>query len=176
MIKIKNKYFEPYIEESEILQKVLLLAKNIERDYREKEPLLLSVLNGSFMFVSDLAKAISIPVEVSFIKISSYQATASTGEVKQLIGLDRPLHGRNVIIVEDIIDTGTSMAYILDLVREQDPESVEIASLLLKPASLKQQMQIKYVAFEIPDAFVVGYGLDFDGLGRNLNRIYQLKS
>ncbi|MFC4871216.1 hypoxanthine phosphoribosyltransferase [Negadavirga shengliensis] len=176
MVKIKDRRFEPYIHESKVLERVSLLAKNIERDYRGKEPLLLAVLNGSFMFISDLAKSINIPIEVSFIKISSYQATRSSGEIKKLVGLDRVLKGRDVIIVEDIVDTGKSMAYILEMVQEQEPASVEIASLLLKPASLEQQIKIKYLGFEIPDAFVVGYGLDYDGLGRNLNHIYQLKS
>ncbi len=174
MIKIKDKFFKPYISSGELLEKVSLLAKKIEDDYNHTEPVLLAVLNGSFMFMADLSKAINIPVEVSFVKVASYQSTQSSGQVRDLIGLGMGLEGRDVIIIEDIVDTGRSMAHILKLIVSQNPNSVEIASLLHKPSALREAIKIKYLGFEIPDLFVVGYGLDYMGFGRNLNQIYQI--
>lgn len=174
MIKIKDKFFKPYISSGELLEKVSLLAKKIEADYNHTEPVLLAVLNGSFMFMADLSKAITIPVEVSFVKVSSYQSMQSSGQVSDLIGLGIGLEGRDVIVIEDIVDTGRSMAHILKIVASQNPSSVEIASLLHKPSALREAIRIKYLGFEIPDLFVVGYGLDYMGFGRNLNQIYQI--
>lgn len=174
MIKIKDKFFKPYISSGELSEKVSLLAKKIEDDYNHTEPVLLAVLNGSFMFMADLSKAINIPVEVSFVKVASYQSTQSSGKVSDLLGLGMGLGGRDVIIIEDIVDTGRSMAHILKLVVSQNPNSVEIASLLHKPSALREAIRIKYLGFEIPDLFVVGYGLDYMGFGRNLNQIYQI--
>jgi hypoxanthine phosphoribosyltransferase len=174
MIKIKDKFFQPYIGSGDLLEKVSLLAKKIEDDYKHTDPVLLAVLNGSFMFMSDLSKAINIPVEVSFVKVASYQSTQSSGQISDLIGLEMDLEGRDVIIIEDIVDTGRSMAHILKKIVSQNPNTVEIASLLLKPAALKEKIRIKYLGFEIPDLFVVGYGLDYMGFGRNLNQIYQI--
>ncbi|MEX2513567.1 MAG: hypoxanthine phosphoribosyltransferase [Cyclobacteriaceae bacterium] len=174
MIKIKERLFEPYISEHEILERVASLARNIENDYASKEPLFLAVLNGSFMFMADLTKAINMAVGISFIKIASYQGLHSTGNVKEMIGITESVEGRDIIIVEDIVDSGKSMAYLLKMLQRLHPKSIEIASLLLKPTSLRENFHIKYLGFEIPDFFVVGYGLDFDGFGRNLNQIYRI--
>ncbi|HLT08994.1 MAG TPA: hypoxanthine phosphoribosyltransferase [Cyclobacteriaceae bacterium] len=174
MIQIKDKRFAPFIEESQLLERVAELGRNITKDYRGTSPLLIGIMNGAFMFLSDLSKNIDLPVELSFVKISSYKSMSSTGTVTPLIGLDTALEGRDVIIVEDIVDTGLSMSYILEMVQKNRPNSLEVATLLLKPEALRKDIQPKYVGFEIPNKFVVGYGLDYDGLGRNLKEIYQL--
>lgn len=174
MIQIKDKRFAPFIEESQLLERVAELGRNITKDYRGTSPLLIGIMNGAFMFLSDLSKNIDLPVELSFVKISSYKSMSSTGTVTPLIGLDTVLEGRDVIIVEDIVDTGLSMSYILEMVQKNRPNSLEVATLLLKPEALRKDIQPKYVGFEIPNKFVVGYGLDYDGLGRNLKEIYQL--
>ncbi|WP_143962416.1 hypoxanthine phosphoribosyltransferase [Litoribacter populi] len=175
MVEVKDKQFVPYLSEAELSQRIATLGAKINKDFQGKEPILLGILNGAFMFISDLAKAIEIPVEIQFIKVASYEATSSTGEVKNLIGLNVDLEGREVIVVEDIVDTGLSMKYILGLIADRNPSKVSIATLLLKPEALKEPLEIDYVGFEIPNKFVVGYGLDYDGFGRNLKEIYQLK-
>jgi hypoxanthine phosphoribosyltransferase len=175
MIEIKDKKFIPYLTEDQLADKIFELGERINKDYADKSPVLLGVLNGAFMFMSDLAKAIDIPVEIQFIKIASYEATTSTGTVIDLIGLNIDLEGREVILVEDIIDTGLSMKHALKLIAERNPAHVSIATLLLKPEALKEKLELAYVGFEIPNKFVVGYGLDYDGFGRNLKEIYQLK-
>ncbi|MBS9522472.1 hypoxanthine phosphoribosyltransferase [Litoribacter ruber] len=175
MVEVKDKQFVPYLSEAELSQRIATLGAKINNDFQGKEPVLLGILNGAFMFLSDLAKAIDIPVEIQFIKVASYEATASTGQVKNLIGLNVDLEGRDVIVVEDIVDTGLSMKHILGLVAEHNPGKIAIATLLLKPEALIEPLDIDYVGFEIPNKFVVGYGLDYDGLGRNLKEIYQLK-
>lgn len=149
------------------------LAVAINEDYKDKPLVILAVLNGSFMFMSDICKAIDLPIEVSFVKIASYSGTQSTGNVRQLLGLDTDLEGKNVLIVEDIVDTGKSMAYLLDLIRSSKPASLEIVSLFVKPDALKEKIHIQYTGFEIPDLFVIGYGLDYKGQGRNLRQLYQ---
>lgn len=174
MIQIKDKRFSPYINEAELLQKVSEMAKRITADYQGKSPLMIGVMNGAFMFLSDLCKEIDLPIELSFVKISSYESMSSTGTIEPLIGLDANLYGRDVMIVEDIVDTGLSMSYVLEMVKKNHPRSLEIVTLLLKPEALKKDIRPKYVGFEIPNKFVVGYGLDYDGLGRNLKEIYQL--
>jgi len=173
-IHIKDNQFVPFIEESKLLQRVAELGSQITADYQGTSPLLIGIMNGAFMFLSDLSKTIDLPVELSFVKISSYESMSSTGTIKPLIGLDTPLMGRDVIIVEDIVDTGLSMSYILEMVQKSQPKSLEVATLLLKPEALKRDIKPKYIGFEIPNKFVVGYGLDYDGLGRNLKEIYQL--
>jgi len=174
MIQIKDKQFVSFIKEPELLQRVSALGRQITEDYRGSSPLLIGIMNGAFMFLSDLAKHIDLPVELSFVKISSYESMASTGTIRPLIGLDTALAGRDVIIVEDIVDTGLSMSYILEMVQKSKPKSLQIATLLLKPEALKKNIEARYIGFEIPNKFVVGYGLDYDGLGRNLKEIYQL--
>lgn len=175
MIEVKDKEFVPYLSEVQLAEKILELGSRINRDYIGKKPVLLGILNGAFMFLSDLAKSIDIPVEIQFIKIASYESFSSTGKVKDLIGLNIDLDGREVIVVEDIIDTGFSMKHVLSLIGDQNPANISIATLLLKPEALQEDLDIAYVGFEIPNKFVVGYGLDYDGYGRNLKEIYQLK-
>jgi hypoxanthine phosphoribosyltransferase len=172
--QVHNKQFKPYISAEEIDDCVKRLASEIERDYLEKQPLFISILSGSFMFASDLFKNISIPAEICFIKLASYKGTRSTGNVITSIGLDVELHERDVIIIEDIIDTGRTMHAFLPQLEHQQPKSLKICALLHKPESMIYPVNIDYLGFTIPEKFVVGYGLDFDGLGRNLPSIYQL--
>lgn len=175
MIQIKDKEFISYISEEMLLQRVREMGGKISRDFEGQSPVLLGVLNGSFMFLADLAKSISIPVEICFLKVSSYQGTNSTGKVKDMSSLDIDLKDRPAIIVEDIVDTGLSMNYLLGKIKKLGPKSVSIATLLTKPDALQHPVKVDYVGFEIPNKFVVGYGLDYDGYGRNLPAIYQLK-
>ena len=152
------------------------MADAINHDLEGKEPLFLSVLNGAFMFTADLMKRITIPCEVSFIKLSSYEGTSSTGQVRQLMGLNQCIKGRTVVIVEDIVDTGLTMQKLLELLQAQEPAEVHIATLLLKPDKLKVPLHIEYAAMQIPNDFIVGYGLDYDGFGRNYKDIYTVVS
>ncbi|MCH7412790.1 hypoxanthine phosphoribosyltransferase [Belliella sp. R4-6] len=174
-VKLKDKEFVPFISAESIDQRLKVLGTQISKDFKNDNPILLGVLNGSFMFLSDLAKYIEIPSEFTFVKLSSYSGENSTGQVKSLIGLDTDLKGRRVIIVEDIVDSGLSMNHLLENLQVKDPLDISIVSLLFKPEALKFPVKIDYIGFEIPNKFVVGYGLDYDGLGRNLPSIYQLK-
>ena len=175
-IKVKEKQFAISIPEAEILTAVQRVADAINHDLEGKEPLFLSVLNGAFMFTADLMKRITIPCEVSFIKLSSYEGTSSTGQVRQLMGLNQCIKGRTVVIVEDIVDTGLTMQKLLELLQAQEPAEVHIATLLLKPDKLKVPLHIEYTAMQIPNDFIVGYGLDYDGFGRNYKDIYTVVS
>ena len=175
-IKVKEKPFVIPIPEAEILTAVQRVADAINHDLEGKEPLFLSVLNGAFMFTADLMKRITIPCEVSFIKLSSYEGTSSTGQVRQLMGLNQCIKGRTVVIVEDIVDTGLTMQKLLELLQAQEPAEVHIATLLLKPDKLKVPLHIEYAAMQIPNDFIVGYGLDYDGFGRNYKDIYTVVS
>ena len=174
-IKIHDREFVKTIPAEEIALRVKGVAERINRDYAGKRPLLIGVLNGCFMFVSDLMKNLEIECEVSFVKFSSYQGAETTGNVKQLLGLSESIEGRDVIIVEDIVDTGLTMHKMLETLAEKKPASLAVASLFLKPARLRVPVEVKYSAFEIPDRFIVGYGLDYDGLGRNLPDVYDVK-
>lgn len=174
-IKILDKYFVPYLTEKEIQEKVKELADRISREYEGKTPLFISVLNGSFMFSSDLFKYLGIDCEICFIKLASYKGTTSTGHVITSIGMDTEIKGRNVIILEDIIDTGKTMHQFLPQVMNQQPASLKVAALLHKPEATEYDVPIDYCCFSIPNRFVVGYGLDYDGYGRNIREIYQLK-
>lgn len=171
-IQIKDKQFTISIPEEEILKEVTRVAGEINRDLADKNPLFLSVLNGSFMFTADLMKRIVIPCEISFVKLASYQGDSSTGKVKKLMGLNEELTGRTVVIVEDIVDTGLTMQQLLAELAGLHPAEIRIATLLLKPDKLKVPLDIQYVAMQIPNDFIVGYGLDYDGLGRNYKDIY----
>ena len=175
-IKVKEKPFVISIPEAEILTAVQRVADAINHDLEGKEPLFLSVLNGAFMFTADLMKRITIPCEVSFIKLSSYEGTSSTGQVRQLMGLNQCIKGRTVVIVEDIVDTGLTKQKLLELLQAQEPAEVHIATLLLKPDKLKVPLHIEYAAMQIPNDFIVGYGLDYDGFGRNYKDIYTVVS
>jgi hypoxanthine phosphoribosyltransferase len=171
-IKVKDLQFEPFISNHLIEARVTELANRLTIDYHGKNPLFLSVLNGSFMFTSDLMKAFLSPCEISFIKLASYEGTESTGNIQTLIGLNNQIENRDIIIIEDIVDTGNTVKKILDLVKDHKPASVKILTLLFKPEAFQEDFEIDYVGFEIENKFVVGYGLDYDGYGRNLDQIY----
>ncbi len=173
-VQVKDKQFELFIPESKLLAEIERVAAEINRDFQKKDPLFLIVLNGSFMFASDLMKNIQIPVEVSFVKLSSYAGTETTEQVKELIGLNEDISGRDIVIVEDIVDTGLTMKDMIALVELGNPASISICTMLYKPNKIKVDLDIKYVAMEIPDDFIVGYGLDYDGYGRNLREIYKI--
>jgi hypoxanthine phosphoribosyltransferase len=174
MPQVHDKNFVPFISSHEIKDRVQVVAAEISKDYQSKVPLFISILNGSFMFAADLFRQISIPAEISFIKLASYRGTTSTGHVITAIGLDADIKGRDIIIIEDIIDTGNTMHQFLPQIKNMQPASLTIAVLLHKPDATLHQVPIDYCCFSIPDKFVVGYGLDYDGHGRNLDAIYQL--
>lgn len=171
-IKIKGKEFAVSIPEEKILKEVERLAAQISRDLEGKNPLFLGILNGSFMFAADLFRRITIPAEISFVKLASYEGTASTGVIKEVIGLSESISGRTIVVVEDIMDTGCTMQKLLENLGTRSPESIHVCTLLLKPEKLKVDLNVEYVALEIPNDFIVGYGLDYDGYGRNLKDIY----
>lgn len=171
-VQIKDKTFRTFIPESEIQRRIKAVAEKINHDLNGKNPLLLAVLNGSFMFAADLMRYITIPCEISFVKLASYQGTVSTGKVKEVIGINEDLKDRTVVIVEDIVDTGNTMKRMLETLGTRGPESLHICTLLLKPGKLQVPLNIEYVAMEIPNDFIVGYGLDYDQQGRNLRDIY----
>ena len=171
-IHIKDRVFRVSIKEEDILKEVDRVAAAINHDLAGKNPLFLSVLNGSFMFASDLMKRITIPCEISFVKMSSYQGVNTTGKVREMIGVNEDLTGRTVVIVEDIVDTGYTMKHMLETLKTYGPESIHIATLLVKPEKLKVDLDIEYAAMKIPNDFIVGYGLDYDGFGRNYRDIY----
>ena len=173
-IQIKDKSFTTFLPEEKILKEVARVADEINRDLDGKQPLFLSVLNGSFMFTSDLMKNITIPCEISFVKLASYQGTDTTGKVKELIGLNSDIKGRTVVVVEDIVDTGHTMVQMLETLREKGPADIRVATLLVKPGKLEVDLNLDYVAISIPDDFIVGYGLDYDQLGRNYRDIYTI--
>ena len=167
--------FEKFIDEEIIRYKVFALAAQITADYYGRTPTFLPILNGSFMFAADLLKALELQCRVSFVKIASYQGTKSTGKVKTLIGHEESLFNQDIIIIEDIVDTGISLQQTIDDLRELGTKSVEAVSLFRKPQAREKNIDVKYVGFDIENEFVVGYGLDYDGLGRNLNAIYKVK-
>ncbi len=171
-IQVKDKIFRPYLSSERIQERVALLADRINRDYEGKNPLLLCVLNGAFMFASDLMKKLTIDCEISFIRVKSYEGTRSTGELKEVIGLNEEIAGRDVILIEDIVDTGRTLSLLIEDLRLRQPVSLRTAVLLYKPEAVQTPMTPDYVAFEIPNDFIVGYGLDYDGNGRNLNDIF----
>ena len=173
-IQVKDKSFSLFIPEKEILREVKRVAKQINKDFQDKEPVFLAVLNGSFIFAADLLKEVSLPCEISFVKLASYQGVNTTGKIREVIGLNVDLTDRPVIIVEDIVDTGLTMAHMLDVLKQQNPASIDICTLLLKPGKLQVDLDIKYCCMEIPNDFIVGYGLDYDGYGRNMRDIYTL--
>jgi hypoxanthine phosphoribosyltransferase len=173
-IAIKNKNFEVFLQKSTIQERIQEIGNKISCDFEEKELVVIGVLNGSFVFMADLCRAIDLPITCTFIKITSYLGTATTGQVRSVIGLDQDLKGKIVLIVEDIVDTGISMDFLLKTISEHDPARIVICTLLFKPEAFRFKYALDYVCFEIPNKFVVGYGLDYDGLGRNLPEIYQL--
>lgn len=171
-IRIKDKQFKTFITEEQILKEVARVGEEINRDLADANPLFVSVLNGSFMFTADLMKHVSVPCEISFVKLASYVGTSSTGKVKELVGLNDDITGRTIVIVEDIIDTGLTMERLIETLKARNPKEIRIATLLVKPDKLKVDLDINYIAMSIPNDFIVGYGLDYDGLGRNYRDIY----
>ncbi len=174
VIKVHDKSFETYLPEVKIQERIKELAAAINTDFAGRRPLFIAILNGSFMFASDLFKQLEIEAELCFIKLASYKGMKSSGNVVTSIGLDDDLFGKDVIIVEDIVDTGKTLHNFLPKLQHQQPKSMKIATLLHKKEATAFPLTLDYVGFEIPDKFVVGYGLDYDGLGRNLKEIYQL--
>lgn len=174
IIKVHDKSFVPYINETTIFEKIQTLAAQLKKDYEGKRPLFIAILNGSFMFASDLFKALDFEAEICFIKLASYKGTKSSGQVITAIGLDTDLTDRHIVILEDIIDTGKTLHSFLPQLYNQQPLSLKIAVLLDKPEPRKFEVPVDYACFIIPNKFVLGYGLDYDGLGRNIKEIYQL--
>ena len=174
VIQVLDKKFQPYLKAKDIHEQIGKLAAQINTDYAGKRPLFIAILNGSFMFAADLFKELTIDAEICFIKLASYKGTKSTGNVVTSIGLDEPLKGRHIVIVEDIVDTGKTLHEFLPQLLNQQPASLKIAALLHKPDALVYPLVIDYLGFSVPDKFLLGYGLDYDGLGRNLREIYQL--
>lgn len=173
-VQVRDKQFALYIPEETITKRVKELADQMNADLADKDPLFLVVLSGSFVFAADLLREITIPCEISFIRVASYEGTTSTGQVKQLLGLAESIKGRTVVIVEDIIDSGKTMQELLRMLEEKEPAEVYISSLLVKPGNLKVDLDIPYRCFDIDNDFIVGYGLDYDQEGRNLRSIYQV--
>lgn len=176
MTTILNKTFAPFLSRDVLEARISELASQISSDYQGQCPVFVVVLNGAFIFASDLIKKISIECEVTFIRLSSYTQTTSSGKVREIIGLEEKLADRPVIIIEDIVDTGLTMAMLVAQIRDKNPSSIQIATLLHKPEALQTKVDMRYIGFEIDNKFVVGYGLDYDGLGRNLDEIYVLAS
>lgn len=175
-IQVKDKTFTMTLPEKDILKEVKRVASEINRDYAGKNPLFLGILNGSFMYAADLMKEIDIPCTISFVKLASYEGTVTTGVIREVIGLNESIKDRDVIIIEDIVDTGYTMQRAIETLGTREPASVKISALLCKPANLKVDLgdALKYVALNIPDDFIVGYGLDYDGYGRNYRDIYTI--
>jgi len=173
-IRVHDKQFEPYRSASDISGRIKEVAGQLNRDYEGKKPLFVAILNGSFMFASDLFKQLTIEAEICFIKLASYKGTKSTGHVITAIGLDMDIIGRDVVIIEDIVDTGKTLSEFLPQLQHQQPASMKIVALLHKPEATVYPIKIDYLGFSIPNRFVVGYGLDYDGIGRNMKEIFKL--
>lgn len=176
IVKIKDKSFRVSIPEAEIKDRVKLLAQQMSKDLEGKNPLFLAVLNGSFVFAADLMREMTIPCEISFVKLASYQGTTSTGKIKEVIGINEDLSGRTVVIVEDIVESGQTMKRMIESLGTRNPASVQICTLFFKPEKLKEDLTLDYVAFRIPDDFILGYGLDYDQQGRGLKDVYTIIS
>ena len=174
IVKIKDKTFKTFIPEEKILESIKVIADRINEDMKDKNPLFMAVLNGSFIFAADLMRMITIPCQISFVKLASYQGTTSTGKITEVFGVNEDLSGRTIVIVEDIVDTGLTMKRMIESLGTRNPESVHICTLLLKPDKLQVDLDIGYAAMEIPNDFIVGYGLDYDQEGRGLRDIYTI--
>lgn len=173
-ITLKDKTFSINIPSETIQRRIGELANQMNRDYQDKVPVFVCVLSGAFLFTADLIKRITIDCEISFIRVSSYSGTQSTGIVKSVVGISMDLKDRHVVILEDIVDTGDTAVYLYDEMKKHAPADIRFASLLLKPKALRHTVKVDYLGFEVPNDFLVGYGLDYDGLGRNLTDIYKL--
>jgi hypoxanthine phosphoribosyltransferase len=174
MLTVKDKKFVPFIEKQALEERIAEVGREISEEYRDKNPLFVVVLNGAFMFAAELMKNVTINCEITFVRVSSYSKTESTGQLTEVLGLKESIHNRHVIIVEDIVDTGLTMNKLLFQLSTQRPESIQVATMLFKPLALKTPLSVKYCGFEIENRFVLGYGLDYDGYGRNIDGIYVL--
>lgn len=174
VIKVHDKSFEIYLSEEIIQKRIKEMAAEINKDYTGKRPFFIAILNGSFMFASDLFKQLTVEADICFIKLASYKGMETSGKVITTIGLDHDIFGKDVVIVEDIVDTGKTLHNFLPRLEHQQPQSLKIATLLHKPEATEFPIALDYIGFAIPNKFVVGYGLDYDGLGRNFKEIYQL--
>ena len=175
VITIKDKQFELFIEQEVIELEIKRIAQQINADLKDKNPIFLAVLNGSFMFAGELMKEVTIPSEITFVRLASYRGTSSTEHVQEVLGLNESIEGREVVIVEDFVDSGNTMTSLLKELGNLKPAGIKIATLLFKPAALVKKIDLEYVALEIPNDFIVGYGLDYDGYGRNLKDIYKVR-
>ena len=175
-IKVLDKYFEPYISADKIQERIQALGSQITQDLGDKNPTFLAVLNGAFFFAADLFKALDFNCHISFVKIASYEGLSSSGQVRQLLGLDENLKGKHVVIIEDIVDTGHTMHDLLIDLKKLEPASVKVATLLMKPEALKFPVKPDYIGFEVPDLFLIGYGLDYNKEGRHFNDIYKISN
>ena len=173
-VKIKDKTFETSMTEAEIKQRVKELAQQMSRDLEGKNPLFLAVLNGAFIFAADLMREMTIPCEISFVKLASYQGTTSTGTIHEVIGINEDLMGRTVVIVEDIVESGLTIKRMMEQIGTRHPATVQVCTLFFKPEKLKEDLTLDYVAFSIPNDFILGYGLDYDQQGRGLKDLYTL--
>lgn len=173
-IKVKDRYFKPYISTQEIHSAIKNVARKMKEELEDKDPLLLVVLNGAFVFAADLVRELDFPCRISFIRLSSYEGTTSTEKVRDLIGLHEEIEGQHVVIVEDIVDTGHTIKHLFGRLNDHNPASIRVATLLFKPGAFVHDFNIDYAALEIPPEFILGYGLDYDGYGRNLPDIYQI--
>jgi hypoxanthine phosphoribosyltransferase len=174
MVKVHDKHFEPFIPENEIQIEVTRIAEEMNRDLANKDPIFLGILNGAFMFASDLYKQLLFPCQITFLKLASYSGTQSTGTVKQLIGINRELKDRVVVVLEDIVDTGVTLETIIRQLSGYQPAEIRVATFLHKPDATIKKVKLDYVGMEIPNDFILGYGLDYDGYGRNFKEIYRL--
>lgn len=174
VITLKDKQFKPYITQQKIAEAVKKVAGSINADLKDEFPVFLAVLNGSFMFAADLLREITIPCEISFVKMASYSGITSSGNVTELIGLTENINGRTVVIVEDIVDSGVTLERLTTILKTKAVKHIKVATILFKPGAYKKEFALDYVGFKIPNDFVVGYGLDYDGLGRNLKEIHVL--
>ena len=174
IVQVHNKHFEPFISEARIQKEVTRIAEEMNRDLADKDPVFLGILNGAFMFASDLYKQLTFPCQITFLKLASYSGTKSTGTVKQLIGINRDLKGRVVVVLEDIVDTGVTLETIIRQLSGYQPKEIRVATFLHKPEATVKEVKLDYVGMEIPNDFILGYGLDYEGYGRNFKEIYQL--
>jgi len=173
-VRVKDKDFRLFLSAETIQENIRLVAKKINEELVDKNPLFLAVLNGSFMFAADLMKQVTIPCQISFVKLASYEGMQSGGTIREVFGLSEKIEGRTVVVVEDIVDSGRTMQQLIASLETRNPEEIRIATLLFKPEALQCELHLDYVVFEIPNDFVVGYGLDYDGYGRNLKDVYTL--
>ena len=174
MIRLKDKTFKEYISATQIREVIHDLAKEMTADLKDSNPLFLAVLNGSFIFAADLFREFEFDCEICFVKLASYSGTTSKGKVDNVIGLNKDINGRTVVVLEDIVDTGDTVAHLLDILTQHEPRAVKFATLLYKPETYKKNIKLDYVGIKVPADFLIGYGLDYDGLGRNLKGIYVL--